>query len=238
VANVAKPQSRVAQAALNNAQWCAAMCRAHGGRHHIADGLWFSDQPMPAQYPNVVTFSNGAQSKSHLAILRKLAGAGLPAGWTVKDSFAALDLKAQGFAALFDAQWIWRAPELALPDGAGLHWDRLRDEHELAAWQHARAEATAIPAALLDNADHTLLAGRRHGRIVAGCVVSAGARVAGLSNWFAAADEPAALGSAVAAIATLLPNAPIAGYERGGQLAPFAALGFEGIGPLRIWAKG
>jgi len=237
VKSVAKPQSRVAQAALNNAQWCAAMCRAHGGRHHIADGLWFSDQPMPPHYPNVVTFSNGAQSKSHLAILRKLAGAGLPAGWTVKDSFAALDLAAQGFAGLFDAQWFWRAPDLAAPDGAGLHWDRLRDEQDLAAWQQARGETAPFAAALLDNADHTLLAGRRHGRIVAGCVVSAGARVAGLSNWFAAADEPEALGSAIAAIGTLLPDAPITGYAGGEELAPFLAQGFEGIGTLRVWAK-
>jgi hypothetical protein len=235
--------TQVGFAALNNAQWCAAMCRAHGGRSHLSASLWHADQPMPAFYPSAVTLRSTAQAQAE--ILRKIATARLAAGSTVKDSYATLDLAAAGFAPLFDAAWLWRPLDAPAGDTGGLQWRRVADEATLARWQTAwSAEALTPPVfvpALLQQGEHFILAGWRGSQIVAGCVASHSKAVIGLSNWFApsldAAEEVAALQACAAAIAQWHPELPLAGYETGERLARFQAAGFAPIGPLRVWRK-
>ncbi len=236
--------TQVGFAALNNAQWCAAMCRAHGGRSHLSASLWHADRQMPAFYPSAVTLRSTAQAQAE--ILRKIATARLPAGSTVKDSFAALDLGAAGFAPLFDATWLWRPLDAPAGDAGVVQWRRVADEATLARWQAAWSpEASGPPAfvpALLQQSEHSILAGWRGGQIVAGCVASHGKSVIGLSNWFAAgaldaAEEAAALRACLAAIGQWHPELPVAGYESGERLARFQQAGFAPIGTLRIWRK-
>lgn len=112
-------------AARNNAEWCDAVCRARGSTGRFSAPLWLNLHPTPPYYPNAVTLQPDAveAQMEAVAALRQA----LPTGFAVKDSFAALDLAPQGFAPLFQATWIRRAPGRVpkRPD-AGLEWEPSR----------------------------------------------------------------------------------------------------------------
>jgi len=43
---------RSVRAARNNAEWCDAVCRAHGNPGEFHDGIWLNRKPVPRFYPN------------------------------------------------------------------------------------------------------------------------------------------------------------------------------------------
>jgi hypothetical protein len=111
---VARPG--VAAAALNNAEWCDAVCRAHGWAGKFGPAAWLSPHRAPPFYPDVVTLDAVAGPE----VLR---AADLSPGCSVKDSFACWDLTSEGFEVLFEAQWIFR--DTKPPDAPG--WEPLDD---------------------------------------------------------------------------------------------------------------
>jgi len=96
---------RVKQAARNNALWCDAVCRAHGRPGEFHAGLWLNRRPTPRYYSNAITLSpkDPAGQRAWIALLL----AERPS-FSVKDSFAALNLSGLGFGVLFEATWLWR----------------------------------------------------------------------------------------------------------------------------------
>jgi hypothetical protein len=81
-----------------------------------------------------------------------------------------------------------------------------------------------------------VIAALMHDRIIAGAIANRTDDVVGLSNVFApegaaARFWPGCIGTAIDAFAGL----PLVGYESGGELAIALALGFEAVGPLRVW---
>jgi hypothetical protein len=124
-----------------------------------------------------------------------------------------------------------------------------RDE-ELAAWERAwRSMSTEDSTAgagrlfrpsLLDDPDIRFLTGTRHGSIVSVVIANrsddGSGPVVGLSNLVLAGGDPRLHGpGAIAAVRDAFPGLPVVGYERGGDLAALLALGFESLGPLRVW---
>src|SRR5262249_61118468 len=61
-------------AALNNAEWCAAVWRSHGLPVEQAHGMWFCHYPTPQYYPNVVTVDPGAEPTKQVGSLLSLLG--------------------------------------------------------------------------------------------------------------------------------------------------------------------
>jgi hypothetical protein len=60
----------------------------------------------------------------------------------------------------------------------------------------------------------------------------------GLSNIFGPAEGAAQVwAGCVAAASDAFPGLPLVGYEHGRELAVAQALGFEILGPLRIWFR-
>jgi hypothetical protein len=161
-------------------------------------------------------------------------------GCSVKDSFASLDLTAQGFRVLFEAEWIVRASTATRSTVAGPRWEQVRDADGLAAWEQAwRSDdgpCGLFRAELLDNDDVAVLAARTEDSIVAGAVLNRGAEVVGLSNFF---TEPRIASSSWAgclALAEIVyPGRALVGYESGNQLDAARAWGFATAGPLRVW---
>lgn len=234
-------------AAQNNAAWCDAVLRAHGAPCAFRPAAWFSRRPAPPYYPNVVTLA-GADQAAQLAVVRELIAGGLAGAWAVKDSFGALDLSPLGFAPLFEAEWIWRPAALDPPDGAldDVRWVRVRTPAELAEWEAAWRgapdadpdAARIFPPALLADDQIVFLAALRGRQIVAGAIANRTGAVAGLSNTFAPAPEAARFwAGCVAAASMAFPGLPLVGYERGADLALALGLGFEAIGPLRVWQR-
>jgi len=220
---------KISLAARNNAEWCDAVSRSWGQRCRFEAEFWINPGEAPPFYPNLVT----------LAPTRRLAAEIVQAegAFAVKDSFAQLDLAPLGFAPLFEAMWIWRDPQpVARSDGTT--WRIIRDAGSLLCWEAAwRGDEPALDLfrpALLQEGDHTFIAIEGDAQIVAGCVASRSAAVVGISNLFGR-DELAA--GCVAAVQDFAPGLPVVGYEHGPALALMKSLGFQALGPLRVWLR-
>lgn len=242
---------RLMQAVHNNAAWCDTVCRSHGQPGEFREGIWLNRGKVPPFYPNAVTLlaPMGAGVSAQLAAIRELVVEGPPGGWGVKDSFCTLDLAPLGFRMLFEAQWIYRAaslPELETPT-SGIHCARITDAAELARWEAAwqgepanewEADQVSIflPSLL---ADETIafIAVYQQDRIIAGVIANRTGAVVGLSNLFVRGDSEALRAGCVAGVMAAFPGLPVVGYERGDDLIAAQALGFESLGPLRIWMR-
>lgn len=219
-------------AAVNNAAWCDAVCRAHGlAPRYDGEQLWFSARRTPPMYPDAVTLEPGVPARN---VVRGVDIASH--GCSVKDSFADLDLVGAGFEVLFEAQWIHRPAGAPLPraegEAAGLEWSEVADAEELASWEAAfddhGGDRMFRPGLLGEGI--VFLAGRADGRIVAGAVASTGGGVVGVSNLFGAAWA-----GVLGAVCDRWPELDVVGYEHGEDLEAAVRAGFAPIGPLRVW---
>ncbi|WP_425472461.1 hypothetical protein [Streptomyces hawaiiensis] len=229
-------QALVRSAARNNAEWCAAMCRAHGVVGEFGVEAWVAAGRTPLYYPDAVTLDPGADREALLARV----DTAVP-GASVKDSFADLDLTEAGFRVLFDAQWIHRpagAAPRAAPEPAGLAWDVVGDRDALRtwalAWEDGSGDAGLFRAGLLADPETFVISGRSAGgRVVVGAVATRSERVVGVSNVFGPPHTAWPL--VLHAAGRLFPDLPVVGYEQGDDLAAALRYGFEAVGPLRVW---
>ncbi len=235
---------RVIRAARNNAEWCNAVCRAHGNPGEFHRGLWLSRHPVPRFYPNAGTLAEPSQRQ--LDLIDELIASRLPPGWAVKDSFSMLDLEPRGFQLLFTAEWI-HLPVSSLRDIATAvkvdRWEVVRSDRAHEEWESASNRAGGdgsgdrifVPSLLADE-DIALVAGYRDGHIISGAIANRSDDVVGWSNFFAPEAEKfdCAMAS-LATIAGIFPGSPIVGYEQGDDLRNAHAVGFESLGPLRVW---
>ncbi|MGW6026539.1 hypothetical protein [Streptomyces sp. NPDC055099] len=226
-------------AARNNAEWCDAVCRAHGVPGEFGTGVWSSARRTPPLYPDAVSLTPGISAADLVARIDTESP-----GCSVKDSFACLDLEPLGFEVLFEAQWIHRpAGEAPAAGPATVHWAPLESADSLPAWETAWSggeQATGLFRSELMTGNTTFLSGTcADGKIVAGAVASPGDAVVGISNLFATDDAPGGEESAWAGCLTeaarLWPRLPVVGYESGDSLAAAVRQGFTPVGPLRVW---
>ncbi|WP_395020982.1 hypothetical protein [Dongia sp.] len=220
---------RIALAARNNAEWCDAVTRSWGEPCRFEAELWINPGEAPPFYPNAVTLGPGEQVPPAIAAAR--------GDFAIKDSFAALDLSPHGYEPLFDATWIWRDPQ-PVQQSDSARWRVLRDAASLARWEEAwRGDEPPLDLfrpSLLDEPGHAFIAAEVGGRIVAGCVASRSAAVVGLSNLFGPDDLAA---GCLAAVQDFAPGLPVAGYDQEPALALMKSLGFQELGPLRVWLR-
>lgn len=209
-------------AVRNNADWCAAMARAHGLASRRDARIWRCAAAMPPFYPNAVTLAPEATARD----LPRLAP-----GAAVKDSFRRLDLDPAGFESLFEARWIAR--DAAPPAPAG-EVRRMATPAELVRWAEAWGETPAgvaiFVAPLLDDPRVSFLALEAGGVPVAGIAGFASAGVLGYSNAFGA---PAGIAACIARLA----GRAVVGYGDDAEVAAMAPHGFRPIGALRVWRR-
>jgi hypothetical protein len=196
-----------------------------------------------------VTLSGTEGIEEQLAYIRDLVIAGLPGEWAVKDRFCTLDLTASGFHVLFRAEWIYRNETLRrhTENIEGVVWSKLNDPADLIEWENAWAGPVGekdppprifLPG-LLEEDTVAIVAAHQDGKIVAGAVANRTDGVVGLSNFFApTGDTRRFLAGCISCITGAFPDLPLVGYERDEDLVTFHSLGFEPVGPLRVWLKG
>jgi hypothetical protein len=232
---------RIICAARNNAQWCDAVCRAHGNPGEFHKDIWLNRHRVPRLYPNAGTLAEPSQRQ--LELIGELLATRLPSGWGVKDSFCTLDLASRGFRVLFGAEWIYLPASRMKVIPSSARWEVVRNELAQAEWESAwgrspggTSEERIFLPPLLNDKDIAMVACYRDGHIVAGAVANRSDGVVGWSNFFATAAEilDRAMES-LATIAGVFPGAPIVGYEHGAELRNAHVLGFESLGPLRVW---
>ena len=233
--------TRVQIAARNNAEWCSAVCRAHGLDDAFSPELWITRGQTPRHYPNVITLS--PEPEPALAVLESLAEPALPE-LSIKDSFATLELGTLGFRRLLQARWLWKAPPPTRAVAGGGRWTRVGTAGELLAWERAWSGSddargtVTFPAGLLQHDDIAFLKLEDGPDLVAGIIANRAAGAVGISNLFLRAGSPRVFSDALAAIGALYPGLPIVGYQPIDSLAQAQALGFELLDTLRVWVRG
>jgi hypothetical protein len=242
----------ISAAVFNNAVWCDTVCQALGCDTDFVDDLWINSGTSPPFYPNAISLSR-AGSDAQFRRIAQMVEAGLPSGWTEKDSFSVLDLAKLGLGVLFEAEWLGlkagSSPSEA--DRSGAVWAPVSSDSGLAAWEaawraaHGHALSERSPSRvfmpdLLDDPDIVLLAAHRQAETVALVVANrsddGSGPVVGMSNLVLPEDDRATFrAGAVAAVMATFPDMPLVGYERGTELDAMVELGFERLGPLRVW---
>lgn len=226
--------SVVHAAARNNAEWCDALCRAHGITGHFDADSWTGPKRTPPFYPDAVTLDAGVLPAQVLAQIDEGAGC------SVKDSFADLELIDEGFRVLFRGEWLLAKREDApqLPS----RWRVVETREQLADWETAWGASGSTSglfrSSLLANSAIAVLA-RDYGEgIVAGAVVNRSATVIGLSNVFHTHGDLESVwrGAASAAQARWGPM-PVVGYDSGTALHAAHRAGFGSVGELVVWVK-
>jgi len=232
----------IERAARNNALWCDAVCAAHGASGEFHEAFWLHRRGTPRHYPDLVTLSDEPVVQ-HDAVAALIETPRL-GGWSVKDSFASLDLGPLGFSMLFDAEWIG----LAVPDEAGtvaadgLEWRSVAGPAELVAWEaawvDAPLESSIFAGRMAPDADIRFLLASRDGVPAGGGILNRGAGLVGVSNVFVTAGETDRVWCGLAnQAAVAFPGLPLVGYEHGGDLATALRAGFTSLGALRVWYR-
>ena len=162
------------------------------------------------------------------------------AGCSLKDSFADLELRDEGFRVLFRGEWLLAecedAPELPS------RWWVVETREQLAAWELAWGASNGTPglfrSSLLANPAIALLARGEGKQIVAGAIVNRSATVIGVSNLFHTNGDLELVwrGAASAARARWAPL-PVVGYGLGAALDAAHRAGFASVGELVVWVK-
>jgi hypothetical protein len=229
--------SRVVRvAARNNAEWCDAFCRTYAIDGHFDAESWTSRQRTPPLYPDAVTLAPGVTPD------RLLSRMDASDGCSLKDSFADLDLTAEGFRPLFYGEWLlWDDPADA-PAAASGGWSVVQTRERLGEWESAWGRPPERPGffrpALLANATIAVIARSDGDRIVAGAVANRSAEAIGLSNVFARdGDRGSAWSEAARAARARWGAMPVLGYDSGAGLEDAHRAGFESIGELAVWLK-
>jgi hypothetical protein len=225
-----------ALAALNNAEWCDAVCRSHGRPTRIDEIAWTSQRRTPPYYPDAVTL---VPNPSVDQLLSRIDGA---AGCSIKDSFASLDLTAYGFHVLIEAQWIVRTGTGPPAEQAGQRWSLVRDPASLMrwarAWQGDDGPTDIFKPELLTDASVAVVGAFEGDHVVAGAVLNRSSMVVGISNLFADSSAVSTSWSACLSFAdSLFPAATFVGYESGDRLETARRHGFETAGALRVWTS-
>ena len=234
--------SQTSACVSNSLSWYEAVLRPHGISGEITRGVWTCRQRVPPYYSNAITV-DAFDAAGQTEVLRDLAK-DLVRPFSVKDSFAVLELAPLGFRPLFDAQWMWRDPSSGTPEHGrrNLEWRRVTTNDELNDWEAAwrangsPADTRVFLPDLLTPGDVVLFAGHQGDRIVAGCAANRSPGVVGFSNFFAEGpDREPLMASALGAVMLLAQGLPVVGYDSGDDLAHAERLGFHTVGALRVW---
>lgn len=237
-------------AADNNAQWCHAVCRAHGCDCEFRPEAWLNRGTPPPYYSNLVTLGGPSLAREHLHLIRECLEAHPASGFGFKDSFCGINLNElpedRRAALLFEASWIRLDSSRWRSRSQSLDWRPVDSTHELrafeAAWRGEDANedadpgATQFPSALLSDPEIAFLAGWSGvGRIEGVAIANRTADVVGLSNVFGSRVAlPELWAGATEAAMSRFPALPLVGYERGDDLVCALNAGFECVGDLRV----
>lgn len=219
----------------NNAWWCHAVCASEGILGHFGRSLWSSPTRTPPLYPDAITLT----PRVHAAdVAHAIDRTGL--GYSVKDSFADLDLTAYGLDPLFDASWIsLECEERPSVATRFAHWRTLTSEADLDQWitQWGESATYRFSPGLLADARVSFLAGDRDGEFIAGAIAFDSAGVVGISNLFGPTGCLTDICSDVAHLMRDTTDVPVVGYESGTPLEAAQAVGFRVIGQLTVWGS-
>ncbi len=205
---------------------------------------WYSVDKVPPLYSNIVTRTAEWKPDQIFKMVERAAEKGRWDGWSIKDSFAVLNLSDYGFRRLLNAQWTYLKTELfvlhkrRLP----LKYKILANEDELSDWRQAWDDNEQLGkeifwAGLLRDPNVKFIAGYYENQLVSGCMLNKTDDVSGISNFFSPGDEIVYWSDLISFILGSQEQADIAGYERIELVDKLRPLGFKPIGNLTVWIR-
>jgi hypothetical protein len=233
---------RCQKAIENNLGLYEAVFAAHGLRWLRSPLAWTSTEKAPTYYSNLVTCSSEWQPDGEFrAIDETFAHDGWP-HWSIKDSFANLDLRAFGFARLFDAQWIYLEAANFLPaqGTSGIRYELVGTADALSTWRTAWDPDPQLGKEIFrDNllGEMHFVIGYRGAAAVAGCAINKTDDVLGISNCFCPDTDILHWSEMVGFVQASFGKTDMVGYERRDLVARLRGLGFENVGNLCVWLK-
>jgi hypothetical protein len=241
----ARVDKKLQRAIDNNHGVYEVVFAGHGIRWNKNPSSWYCLEKVPPLYSNLVTRSAEWRPDGAFRSIDKAFENEQWENWSIKDSFAALDLGSYGFEKLFDAQWLYLEASRFAPEKeiAGIRYELIRDEDALCLWRKAWDADEALgnrifhPSLLRDPRVH-FVAGYVAQKIVSGCLVNKTEDVLGISNCFCAGEDTGYWSDMISFIHATIERADIVGYERSEPLvAGLRAMGFEAVGNLTVWLK-
>lgn len=244
MAFVAGMKDKLRKAIRNNCGLYEAVFSSRGIGFRSTGSVWYSTVETPPLYSNLITLSGGWKPD---AVFRGVDHNYEKEGWekwSIKDSFAALDLSGEGFTRLFDARWLHLEAARFKPAGEGrrLRYEIVKDEGALSAWRAAwdsdeRLGRMIFDARLLDVPRVYFVAGYGEHGIESGCFINQTDDVLGVSNFFSRGGEAAHWSDMIGFVFDAIRPADLVGYERHETADKLHALGFESVGNLTVWLK-
>ena len=218
---------RAVMAARNNVDWYTVMWDLHG-LQYFRDAFGFRSADTPPPYHGWVTLA--AVDAPVPNIVAPFAGT---PGFSVKDAFGAHDLSGFSLVRLFEATWVWHAPD-AISETVG--WEQITTSAALRVWEKAWSDTSPtaqrqFPDPILDRTDVQVWGRKAATGYDGGFIANQSKDCIGLSNCFGLDARPAA----TALCAQFGQGKPMVGYERGDDLAEALASGWQATGPLTVW---
>lgn len=208
------------------------------------DFIRYCLEETPPLYSNLVTLSENWQPDEIFRQIDENFRKESWSEWSVKDSFACLNLAKFGFDKLFDAKWIYLKSEKfnSALQNSNLRYEIIEDEKNLARWKlswHQNADLGNIifTPDLLKNENVLFVAGSENNKIVSGCFVNQSDDVLGISNFFAPDEKAVHLSGLINTVFDFKGKKDIVGYEKDYLKNRFGEIGFEEIGDLTVWLK-
>ncbi|KRE36365.1 hypothetical protein [Paenibacillus sp. Soil724D2] len=215
-------------AVLNNILWCGIVCDLHGLTQTSNEYVWGLLSKAPEFYPDIITTSKHATNEE----VKDFAGK--REVFSIKDSFAKLDMVPFGFKILFEAKWIYHAP-ITDVDFVQEEWTVVTTEKDLAKWVLASGLQKVIKSDLLKHKDVKIFMRELNGEL-SGFITNSSANAVGISNVFSNSNK-SEWSDIVKIVSSYFPGIPIVGYENGDSLTSALLSGWTSLGPLRVWIK-
>jgi hypothetical protein len=222
--------NHVDTAVFNNIVWCGIVCDTHGITQTSNEYVWGLLSKAPTFYPEVITSSRDATIEDVKAFIESREI------YSIKDSYANLDMLPIGFNILFEAEWIYHA---SVTDVEPIHtpWHVIRTEKDLAKWTFANGLENVIKPDLLKQKDVKIFKYEKNGEI-SGFIANLSANAVGISNVFSIGNAYESLWRDITKIVSIeFPGLPMVGYEQNEDLPAALLAGWTSIGPLRVWVK-
>lgn len=217
-------------AVLNNVVWCGIVCDTHGISQTSKENVWGLMSKAPAFYPDIVTSNKEVTEDEIIDFI------GSREIFSIKDSYANLDLSPIGFKILFEAEWIYHKPIYNF-NFFQSDWRVITTESDLAKWTKIQGTGNVIKPILLKREDvRIFMLEKKDG--ISGFIANIGAGAVGITNIFSSEHTIEDLWSTLPkVVSNEFPGLPLVGYEQDGNLTVAIQSGWASIGPLRVWIK-